>query len=58
MDRQMRRAWEAGGKLTMADRVRAKVIDILERHEPEPIPSDVLNRLRAIIAAAEERHRG
>jgi trimethylamine--corrinoid protein Co-methyltransferase len=57
IDRQMRRAWEAGGKETMAERVRAKVVDILEHHEPIPIPAGVEARLREIVAQAEARHR-
>ena len=57
MDRQMRRSWEAGGKKTMAERVRAKVKDILEHHEPVPIPAEVEARLKEIVAQAEERHR-
>jgi trimethylamine--corrinoid protein Co-methyltransferase len=57
IDRQMRRAWEAGGSQTMADRVRAKVLAILESHEPLPIPPDVEARLVDIVAGAEERHK-
>jgi trimethylamine--corrinoid protein Co-methyltransferase len=57
IDRQMRRAWEAGGQKTMADRVRAKVVHILEHHEPLPIPADVEDRLKEIVAQAEERHK-
>jgi trimethylamine--corrinoid protein Co-methyltransferase len=57
IDRQMRRAWEAGGRKTMADRVRAKVVDILEHHEPLPIPAETEDRLRQIVAQAEERHK-
>lgn len=56
MDRQMRRAWEASGSQTMAGRVRAKVKEILERHEPLPIPAEVEARLREIVAQADERH--
>jgi trimethylamine--corrinoid protein Co-methyltransferase len=56
MDRQMRRAWEAGGSQTMADRVRTRVIDILEHHEPLPIADDVEARLKEIVAQAEARH--
>jgi trimethylamine--corrinoid protein Co-methyltransferase len=56
LDRQMRRAWEASGSETMAERVRAKVKDILKHHEPLPIPADVEARLRAIVAEADERH--
>jgi trimethylamine--corrinoid protein Co-methyltransferase len=56
MDRQMRRGWEAGGEKTMAERVRARVKDILEHHEPLPIPAEVEDRLKEIIAEADERH--
>jgi trimethylamine--corrinoid protein Co-methyltransferase len=57
IDRQMRRAWEASGRKTMSDRVRAKVVHILEHHEPLPIPADVEDRLKEIVAQAEERHK-
>jgi trimethylamine--corrinoid protein Co-methyltransferase len=57
-DRQMRRAWEAGGSQTMADRIRAKVLDILENHEPTPIPQTALAGLDEIIAQAEARYAG
>jgi trimethylamine--corrinoid protein Co-methyltransferase len=57
MDRQMRRAWEASGSKTMAERIRAKVIDILEHHEPLPIPAEVETRTKEIVAQAGERHR-
>ena len=55
MDRQMRRAWEAGGQQTMADRIRTKVLHILDRHEPMPIPAGVEASLRALVAQADER---
>jgi trimethylamine--corrinoid protein Co-methyltransferase len=57
VDRQMRRSWEAGGRKTMAERVRAKVVDILQRHEPLPIDAGVERRLEEIVAQAEQRHR-
>jgi trimethylamine--corrinoid protein Co-methyltransferase len=56
MDRQMRRAWEAAGSQTMANRVRTKVIDILEHHKPLPIADKAEARLREIVAQAEARH--
>jgi len=56
MDRQQRRSWEAGGRKTMAERVRAKVVDILEHHEPLPIPAEVKARLKEIVAQADARH--
>jgi trimethylamine--corrinoid protein Co-methyltransferase len=58
IDRQMRRAWQAGGEQTMAGRVRARVLDILEHHRTLPIPEEVEARLQAIVARAEARHRG
>ena len=57
IDRQMRRSWEAGGSKTMADRVRARVVDILEHHKPMPIPAEVETRLKEIVAQADERHK-
>lgn len=56
MDRQQRRSWEAGGSKTMAQRVRAKVLRILEQHQPMPIDPGVETRLKEIIARAEQRH--
>jgi trimethylamine--corrinoid protein Co-methyltransferase len=56
MDRQMRRSWEAAGRKTLAERVRARVIDILEHHEPLPIPGEVEAKLKEIIAQADARH--
>jgi trimethylamine--corrinoid protein Co-methyltransferase len=57
MDRQMRRAWQAGGAQTMAGRIRAKVLDILQHHEPLPLPDETHSRLSGIISRAEGRHR-
>ncbi len=34
-----------GEVTTLADRVRAKVLDILETHRPEPLPDEVLDKL-------------
>lgn len=56
MDRQMRRTWEANGKKTMAERVRARVVDILEHHDPMPIAAEVETRLKELVAAAKDRH--
>ena len=56
IDRRRWEDWEAGGRKTMAQRVREKVIDLIENYEPEPIPEDVHAKLKAIVAAADERH--
>jgi trimethylamine--corrinoid protein Co-methyltransferase len=57
IDRRQRGGWEADGGKTMAERVRAKVLDILERHEPLPIPAKVEARLKDIVAQADARHK-
>jgi len=56
MDRQMRRAWESSGSGTLGDRVRAKVKNILENHEPMAIAAEVNARLLDIVAEADARH--
>jgi trimethylamine--corrinoid protein Co-methyltransferase len=56
MDRQQRRSWTASGAQTMADRVRARVVEILEHHEPMPIPAEVTARLKDLVAQADARH--
>jgi trimethylamine--corrinoid protein Co-methyltransferase len=58
MDRQMRRAWQAGGAKTMADRVRTRVLDILEHHDPLPVASEAEARIMQIVTQADERHNG
>ena len=41
----------------MAERVRAKVLDIIDHHESMSIPPEVEARLEEIVAQADERHR-
>jgi len=56
-DRSDWETWVAEGKKTMLDRVREETDRILGVHEPEPIPKDLHAELRAIVEAADERHR-
>jgi trimethylamine--corrinoid protein Co-methyltransferase len=56
IDRQMRRSWVASGSQTMGQRVRAKVLDILARHQPLPLPEGVKASLKEIVARAEATH--
>jgi trimethylamine--corrinoid protein Co-methyltransferase len=55
MDRQMRRAWEATGELRMAERVRARVLDILENHAAEPMDDHTVSRLEELVAEFDDR---
>jgi trimethylamine--corrinoid protein Co-methyltransferase len=57
IDRQMRRTWTANGKKTMAERIRARVVDILEHHDPMPIAAGVETRLKELVTEAEDRHK-
>jgi trimethylamine--corrinoid protein Co-methyltransferase len=57
IDRQMRRSWAASGSQTMGQRVRTKVLGILEHHQPLPLSEGVEATLKEIAARAEEAHR-
>ena len=52
-DRRNRAGWEAGGALTLGDRARARVQEILETHQRPPLDEPVAARLNAIIQRAE-----
>ena len=53
LDRSRWSNWEATGSLTLGQRVRRKVKDIIERFEPQPIDPKIEKKLRDIIAQAE-----
>jgi trimethylamine--corrinoid protein Co-methyltransferase len=57
IDRQMRRAWEAAGSQSMADRIHDRVLDILEHHQPAPLPDGVEQALSNIVDRAEAPYR-
>lgn len=48
IDRQNYGGWKAAGSKTLAERAAEKVDQILADHHPEPLPEDVLERIRAI----------
>jgi len=50
--------WEMAGAKKMGQRVRERVKELLDTYEPEPIPAEVHARLKAIVAAADARHKG
>jgi trimethylamine--corrinoid protein Co-methyltransferase len=45
-DRQARDKWRAGGKLTTAAHARRKAKQILETHQPQPIPPQIDSAIR------------
>jgi trimethylamine--corrinoid protein Co-methyltransferase len=54
-DRTSREQWESEGQLTMGDKTTAKVRNILESHQVEPLTDNVSKTLDTIIQKAEER---
>ena len=45
-------AWEAEGELTLRQRARAKLLNILETHEPQPLPAEVLREMDVLLETA------
>ena len=54
-DRNNHDGWLAQGGKTLAERATDRVGEILETHKPEPLPDDMVQRLRAIVRRAEEQ---
>ena len=54
IDRQTRDVWEKAGATTAYERAVAKAKWILENHTPDPLPDDVLDKIRAIIVDTEK----
>ncbi len=51
-DRRKHEAWEAAGGMTLRQRARDKALQILETHQPEPLPADVQRKVDEIVAQA------
>jgi len=49
-DRGTRAAWETGGRLTLGDRARTRVREILDHHRPAPLAAATATQLSAIIS--------
>jgi trimethylamine---corrinoid protein Co-methyltransferase len=57
LDRRVREDWEQLGASDLYERSRAKALDIIGSHKPEPIDADVAAEMHAIVEAADlERH--
>ncbi len=54
-DRAARDDWEQEGGLTMADKANAKIRNILDNHQPEPLADGIKEALDAVIQKAGER---
>jgi trimethylamine--corrinoid protein Co-methyltransferase len=54
IDRRRRPKWEELGKTDIYQRAREKAIEIIETHQPDPLPDSVLSEIRKIIVEAEK----
>jgi trimethylamine--corrinoid protein Co-methyltransferase len=55
MDRQTWATWEAEGRPTTKQRIRKRLLQILETHRPAPLPAGSLDRIEEILARARAR---
>jgi trimethylamine--corrinoid protein Co-methyltransferase len=53
IDRQVREAWEGAGSPDYYEQAKKEARRILAEHEIEPLPADVAQEIRSIIATAE-----
>ena len=58
IDRRVREDWEEQGATDMHSRALARARDILESHQPEPLPDEARQRIREIVAAADRELAG
>jgi trimethylamine--corrinoid protein Co-methyltransferase len=45
--------WQAAGGKSLGERAVKRVIEILENHQPEPLPQEVARRVHAVVERAE-----
>ena len=53
-DRNNREDWEKNGKPSSYAKALSRAIEILETHQPEPLPDGVAERIRSIVEEAEK----
>ena len=54
IDRRRRPNWEQLGKTDIYQRACEKAREIIETHQPDPLPDSVLSKIRSIIEEAEK----
>jgi trimethylamine--corrinoid protein Co-methyltransferase len=58
MDRRSREEWTSSGSLGMYEIARAEARRILTEEKVEPLPDEILQKLDAIVAAADDKYAG
>jgi trimethylamine--corrinoid protein Co-methyltransferase len=56
IDRQRWDDWQAGGALTLGERVQDRLNELLDTHTPPPLAPAVQQSIDAILAQAEARY--
>ena len=56
LDRNDFARWDETGRKTLEERVRGRVLRILEEHQPPPVSAEALAAMRKIVERAEGRH--
>jgi trimethylamine--corrinoid protein Co-methyltransferase len=51
------KAWGESGQMTFEQRVNARTRELMESHQPEPLPDDVVDQIEDIIRRAQEMTR-
>lgn len=52
ISRKRYNAWEAEGELTLRQRARTKVLQIMETHQPQPLAPEILQEMAALLKSA------
>ena len=53
IDRRMRGAWEKRGSKSLIQTANQKATELLNTHEPKPLPDDLIQELKRIVKSAE-----
>jgi trimethylamine--corrinoid protein Co-methyltransferase len=54
IDRRVRAAWQEAGATTAYERALEKARWILANHQPDPLPPEVIDRIREIVTETEK----
>lgn len=54
IDRRVREKWKNDGAKTMHEKATEKAREIIETHKPDPLPDDVLAKMRSIVQEVED----
>ena len=54
LDRRVREEWQSDGATDLYARSQAKAREIIETHVPEPLDADIVKKMRAFVAQADQ----